>query len=160
MTEYRQKEKVYRFIAVEKAITTKEVWIEAGIVCRILSTTLKELLRRKYAEFIEALYAMAQQGGYEVTPKRGKGERRLTVQKDASPMSARMRTLTYVSQMERGSSRNLSEIDIVDSSRAQNVLRDATVKNIARLLTVKIHRGKYIGLRKIRVASVGGTVSG
>lgn len=60
MTEYRQKEKVYRFIAVEKTIPTKEVWIDPAIVCRILSITLKALLRKKYVKFIEALFAKPQ----------------------------------------------------------------------------------------------------
>jgi hypothetical protein len=155
MTEYRQKEKVYRFIAVEKAIPTKEVWIDAGIVCRILSNTLKGLLRRKYVEFIQALSAKPQQGGYETTPKRGKTDRRLTVQRDAtqSPMSARMRTLTYVSQMENGSSRNLSEIDNGNQERSQNVLREAAAKNIARIIKAKMDRLHYLGLCRIGLQS-------
>ena len=63
-------------------------------------------------------------------------------------MSVRMRALSYVSQMEGGSSRKLSEIDN-GYEWGQNRIKELAVKNITRLLRAKMDQIHYLGLWRI-----------
>lgn len=53
-TEYRQKEKIYKFIAIEKN-EKKELKVDSGISGKIMLSVLKELTKRRYADFVNSL---------------------------------------------------------------------------------------------------------
>jgi hypothetical protein len=46
--EYRQKERIYKFIAIEKAQNSREFLVESAVSMKILTAALKALVRRKY----------------------------------------------------------------------------------------------------------------
>ena len=98
ITEYRQKEKIYRFIAVEKAEPTREMWVDGTIVCKILSTTLKQIIKKKYTDFINLLQLPPHSPDF--TPQKFQMNRRQSVvEASSSPVSARIRAFTNISKL-------------------------------------------------------------
>ena len=47
-TEYRQKEKIYKFVAIER----QQMRVDLGIAAKLLNAVLKQLVKKRFSEFI------------------------------------------------------------------------------------------------------------
>jgi hypothetical protein len=54
-TEFRQKERIYKFIAIEKTNSHRDVHIDATISGKLITAAIKQLIRKRYVDFINSL---------------------------------------------------------------------------------------------------------
>lgn len=91
-SDCRRRERIYKFIPVEKAQTLRDMQVDAAISGKILVSALKGMLRRRYVEFVNALQDTA-----KAAPVKFKGftkAERKTSGRETSGYSMLLRTTT------------------------------------------------------------------
>lgn len=105
--ELRQREKIFKFIAVEKS-QSKEMRIDATVSGKLLMATLKDIAKRKYTDFVNSLIEFTKNATTAPQKQNTKagtiGKKRSS--KEAAGFGVLMRTTTIP---ERDSYRKVSE---------------------------------------------------
>jgi hypothetical protein len=106
-SELRQREKIFKFIAVEKS-QRREMRIDATISGKLLVTTLKDIAKRRYTDFVNSLIEFTQKAATAPQKQNAKagtiGKKRSS--KETGGFGVLMRTTTVP---ERASYRRVSE---------------------------------------------------
>ena len=85
---------------MEKAEHTREMWVDGTIVCKMLSAILKEIIKKRYTEFVNLLQLPLHSN--DKTPQKFQMNRNNSAREsisNLSPVSARMRAFTNVSRL-------------------------------------------------------------
>lgn len=97
-SDCRRRERIYKFVSVEKAQTLRDMQVDAAISGKILLSALKGMLRRRYVEFVNAL-----QDAAKAAPVKAKGfakaEKR-TLGRETSGYSVLLRTTTRAEEAD------------------------------------------------------------
>lgn len=93
-SDCRRRERIYKFVPVEKSQSLRDMQVDAAISGKILLSALKGMLRRRYVEFVNGLQEAAKAAPVKVKGF-SKAERKTSV-RETSGYSVLMRTTTRV----------------------------------------------------------------